>query len=65
MTKQEKLEMAADQLAIACENLANQKVPNTASYKLAVEEVEACIHALKGIQSTTFQEQVEDWKSHI
>jgi hypothetical protein len=65
MTKQERLEIAQDQLAIACENLANQKTSQTSSYKMALEEVELCIHALKSVQSLTLQEEFLDWKKNI
>jgi hypothetical protein len=65
MTKEQYLEMAQDQLTMACENLANQKSSETMSYKLAVEEVEACIHALKSIQSANLSEAFLNWKKNI
>lgn len=51
MTDKEMLEMAQDQLEIACENLVNQKSKVSEAYKLAAYEVESCVNALKGIES--------------
>lgn len=65
MSKQERLEIAQDQLAMACENLANQKTIEKSSYKLALEEVEACIHALKSVQAATLKEEFLNWKNNI
>jgi hypothetical protein len=65
MTPQECLEVAQDQLAIACENLANQKIGQSPSYKLALEEVEACIHALKSAQNAALSEGFKTWKNNI
>jgi hypothetical protein len=51
MTDQERLEMAKDQLEIACENLVNQKNKYSESYKTAAFEVESCINALKIVEA--------------
>lgn len=51
MTEQELLEMAQDQLEIACENLVNQKNKAGEAYKSAAYEVESCISALKTLET--------------
>jgi hypothetical protein len=62
MTKEQELEMAQDQLAIACENLANQKSHKAESFRLAAEEVEACIHALKAVQLQGTHTNPQNWR---
>jgi hypothetical protein len=50
MSEQELLELAKDQLDMACENLANQKDKSTEAYKMASFEVESCKDALNSIE---------------
>lgn len=50
MSEKELLELAQDQLEIACENLTNQKNKGSEAYKLATFEIEACITALKSVE---------------
>jgi hypothetical protein len=53
MSEKELLEMAQDQLEIACQNLANQKNKASEAYKVAAFEVESCLMALKAVKAQT------------